>query len=176
VSARRFVQLIIKLPRLADDDLARSLEIVNAQPAKVGKAAELARAAANAVPQPGVLLRWCEEVVRSRDESLWAWALDPTQNGRAAFGELLTWVSANIGTKKDRVNESCLSLGLGLLLARRSLTPLDALRSIASARAGHRDARRSASPVSGCENPRKDGGELDRWAENRRCSGWVRVI
>jgi hypothetical protein len=23
---------------------------------------------------------------------------------------------------------------------------------------------------------RKDGGELDRWAENRRCSGWVRVI
>jgi hypothetical protein len=30
--------------------------------------------------------------------------------------------------------------------------------------------------VSGCENPRKDGGELDRWAENRRCSGWVRVI
>ena len=30
--------------------------------------------------------------------------------------------------------------------------------------------------VSGCENPRKDGEELDRWAKTRRSSGWVRVI
>jgi hypothetical protein len=44
------------------------------------------------------------------------------------------------------------------------------------------DVSPNASPppatecVSGCENPRKDGEELDRWAKNRRCSGWVRVI
>jgi hypothetical protein len=30
--------------------------------------------------------------------------------------------------------------------------------------------------VSGCENPRKDGEELDRGAKHRRCSSWVRVI
>ena len=41
----------------------------------------------------------------------------------------------------------------------------------------HRDGARLRVPgVSGCENPRKDGEELDRGAKHRRCSSWVRVI
>jgi len=34
----------------------------------------------------------------------------------------------------------------------------------------------ASTSVSGCENPRKDGEELDRGAKHRRCSSWVRVI
>jgi hypothetical protein len=37
-------------------------------------------------------------------------------------------------------------------------------------------APEASTSVSGCENPRKDSEELDRWAKNRRCSGWLRVI
>jgi hypothetical protein len=78
-SAREFVQSLAKRSPLAEDDLTRSHEIVGADPSKMKKALELARAVTVTVPQPGVLLRWCEQIVRSRDEHLRDWALDPNQ-------------------------------------------------------------------------------------------------
>jgi hypothetical protein len=146
VSARRFVQHLAKRPPLADEDLARSHEIIKAEPPKVGRVVELARAAVGFVPQPGVLLRWCEEVVRSRDEELREWALDPGQDPRTTFYELLMRARANISQKGDRskrqLAESIILLGLNLLFARRSLAPLDALRSMASDGEGRGKTRR----------------------------------
>jgi hypothetical protein len=145
VSARRFVQSLVKRRPLSDDDLAQAQEILNAQPSKIRTVVDLARAAAQTAPQPAILLRWCEQVVRSRDEALRGWALDPDQDARAAFSELLRWTFATVGKKGDRSRrntvEASLLIGLNLLLARRSLAPLDALRSIASDAEGHRPTR-----------------------------------
>jgi hypothetical protein len=150
VSARRFVQDLVKRPPLANDDLERSQEIVNAQPSKIGVVVDLARAAAQNVPQPALLLSWCEQVVRSQEEALRGWALDPSQDARAALIELLRWRFATVGKKGDRTRrntaEASLLIGLNSLLARRSLAPLDALRSIASDAEGHRATRRSVQP------------------------------
>jgi hypothetical protein len=146
-SARRFVQHLAKRPPLPDDDLVRAHEIVNAQPSKIGAVVDLARAAAQTAPQPALLLRWCEQVVRSRDEALRGWALDPDQDARAAFTELLRWTFAAVSKKGDRSRrntaEASLLIGLNLLLAHRSLAPLDALRSIASDAEGDRAPRSS---------------------------------
>jgi hypothetical protein len=144
-SAREFVQSLAKRSPLADDDLTRSHEIVSADPSKIKKALELARAATATVPQPGVLLRWCEQIVRSRDEHLRDWALDPNQTASAAFDQLLTWAYPKLREKGDhskhQVSEVTLSLGLNLLLGRRSLSPLDTLRSISSAAGTNRETR-----------------------------------
>jgi hypothetical protein len=119
----------------------------------LGAVVELTRAAAQTVPKPTVLLRWCEEVMRSQDEWLRKWALDPTQNAEAALHDLLKWAYPRIQNKGNRstrqLPEACLLIGLNLLFARRSLSPLDALRSVESAGATRRDARRSASPDRG---------------------------
>jgi hypothetical protein len=150
VSARRFVQLLVKRPPLTDDDLNQSLQLINLDPSKVGRVVELARATAGSVPQPGVLLRWCEQVLRSRDEALREWALAPGQSARAALDELLTWSHASSNNKGDRtqrqLSDSYILLGLNILIARRSLAPLDVLRSIASLGLGNRKTRRNVSP------------------------------
>ena len=149
-SAREFIRSLAKRSPLADDDLARSHEILSADPSKIKKALELARTATASVPQPGVLLRWCEQVVRSQGEGLQAWALDPNQTATGAFEQLLTWAHPRIQSKEDRskrqVAEATLSLGLSLLLGRRSLSPLDALRSISLATTTNRGLRRKTSP------------------------------
>ena len=148
-SARRFVQLMSKRPTLTEDDLAQSRGMIDAQPKKMGRVVELARAAANFVPQPGILLSWCEEIVRARDERLRNWALDPGQDAGAAFSELLSWAHPSIRGKGDRAKrqlaESCVLVGLNLLIARRGLSPLKALRSLASASQGHSERRGGAS-------------------------------
>jgi hypothetical protein len=144
-SARRFVQFLSKGPELTEDDLAQSRGMLDAQPKKMGRVVELTRAAANFVPQPGTLLRWCEEIVRSRDEGLRDWALDPAQDAAAAFRDLLRWAYPVIRGKSDRAKrhlaESCVLVGLSLLIARRGLSPLDALRSLASASPVHGERR-----------------------------------
>jgi hypothetical protein len=149
VSARSFVQRLRKAPPLADDDLARSHEVISAQPTKIGRVLELARAAGQNVPQPGALLRWCEQVLRSRDEALRQWALDPNQEARSAFTELLKWAYPKIQKNADRATrqlaESCLLLGLNLLIARRSLSAIDALRAVSVESARSRDGRRAVS-------------------------------
>lgn len=148
-SARRFVQTLAKRPPLTDDDLTRSRAIVDAEPNKMVRVAELARAAAVLPTQPGSLLRWCEEIVRSRDEPLRNWALDPGQDVGTAFGELLKWAYPFLRQKADRAKrqlaESCLLIGLNLLIARRSFSPLDALRRIATATGTHVEKRGGAS-------------------------------
>jgi len=149
VSARRFVHLLSKRPALADDDLARSHDILKAQPSKMVRVIELARVAAEAVPQPGLLLRWCEQVVRSQDDALREWALDPGQDAAAAFAELLSWAYPIIRRKSDRskrqLAEYCVVAGLIVLAARRALGPLDALRALASAGGARREGYRSTS-------------------------------
>lgn len=85
--------------------------------------------------------------MRSRDEALRVWALNPDQDARAAFSELLRWTFATVSKKGDRSRrnaaEASLLMGLYLLLAHRSLAPLDALRSIASDAEGYRATRSS---------------------------------
>jgi hypothetical protein len=171
-SAREFVRSLAKRPPLAEDDLVRSHEILSADPLKIKKALELTRAATAAVPQPGVLLRWCEQVVRSRDEGLRDWALDPNQPASAAFDQLLTWAYPNIREKGDRskrqLAEVTLSLGLSLLLGRRSLSPLDALRSISSATTS-RGTRRRPSPET-------EAGKLIRRASTKQLFDFAQLI
>ncbi len=145
VSSRRFIQHISKRPALTEDDLARAHALIDAQPAKMGRVVELARAAAGAVPQPGTLLCWCEQVLRSRDDALHDWALDPDQVSEAAFRELLNWAYPLIRGKGDRARrqlaEACVLVGMNLLIARRALAPLHALRQLASASGTHGDRR-----------------------------------
>lgn len=148
-SARRFVQVLSKRPALTEDDLAQSRGIIDAHPKKMGRVVELARAAANFVPRPSTLLHWCEEIVRSRDEGLRGWALDPSQDAGATFRELLSWAHPAIRGKNDRAKrllaESCMLVGLNLLIARRGLSPLDALRSLTSANQGYSERRGGTS-------------------------------
>lgn len=148
-SARRFVQALSKRAALTDDDLTRSRDIVDKEPAKLSRVVELTRAAADAVPPPGILLRWCEQILRSRDGELRDWALDPAQDAVAAFRGLLGWAYPAIHSKGDRskrqLGESCLLIGLSLLAARRALPPLDALRALASASGVNRERRGSAA-------------------------------
>ena len=148
--ARRFVQLLSKRPALTDEDLARSHAIVDAEPARLGRVVELARAAAATLSHAGLLLRWCEDIVRTRHETLRGWALDPNQDAEVTFLELLNWAYPVIQTKGDRAKrqlaEYSLLLGLNLLIARRSLAPLDALRSAASATGMHA-AGRGIAPI-----------------------------
>ncbi len=149
-STREFVRFLAKRPPLADDDLLRSHEILRTDPLKIKKVLELARAATAAVPQPGVLLRWCEQVVRSRDEELRDWGLVPNQSASAAFDQLLAWAYPNIRKKEHRskrqLAEVTLSLGLILLVGRRSLSPLDTLRSISLAATTSGEKHRRTSP------------------------------
>ena len=149
-SAREFVRFLAKRPPLADDDLLRSHEILSTDPPKIKKVLELARAATAAVPQPGVLLRWCEQIVRSRDEGLRDWGLDPNQSASAAFDQLFAWAYPNIRKKEHRskrqLAEVTFSLGLILLVGRRSLSPLDALRSMSLTATTSRETRRRTSP------------------------------
>ncbi len=160
-SAVRFVRALSARPPLADDDLSRSHEIINTQPEKIGRVVELARAAVRAAPQPGLLLRWCEQVLRSRDDALREWALDPGQDASSAFGDLLKWAHAyrkQGDREKGRLTESSVLLGFNLLVARRSLAPLEALRLIGAKGAepretyrvakGERDARKLFSRAS----------------------------
>ncbi len=150
VSARRFVRVLVKRPQLADDDLARSHGILTEHPTRIGRVAELARAATQSVPSPTVLLRWCEDVLRAQDEALSEWARDTSQDARAALDDLLKWAYPQIRGKGNpsarQRAEACLLIGLHLLHARRSLSPLDALRSVASATLAPRDKRRTGSP------------------------------
>lgn len=133
--ARSFVQAVAKGQVLADDDLMRAQEIIDAQPAKMVKVTELVRIAGQHAPQPGSLLRWCEQIVRSRDQTLNRWSLDPEQDSREAFQELVAWAYPKIKAKGDRTSrqlaEACLAIGLSLLVTRRSLSPLAALQTIA---------------------------------------------
>lgn len=134
-SARRFVKSLGKGPALKDDDLTHSRAIIDAEPTKMNRVVDLARAATASATQPGPLLRWCEQIVRSRHEALSNWALDPGQDVATAFGELLKWARPFISRNADRANrqlaEACLLTGLNVLIARRSLRPLDALRFLA---------------------------------------------
>jgi len=91
VSAHRFVSVLVKRQQLTDDDLARSNGILTAHPARIGRVAELARAATQSVPHPTVLLRWCEDVLRAQDGALGEWARDTSQDVRAALDDLLKW-------------------------------------------------------------------------------------
>jgi hypothetical protein len=150
VSPQRFVRVLVKRPQLADDDLARSHGILTEHPERIGRVAELSRAATQSVPRPTILLRWCEDVLRAQDEALREWARDTSQDVRAALDDLLRWAYPQIHTKGNpsarQRAEACLLIGLNLLHARRSLSPLDALRSVASATPGRRDKRRGISP------------------------------
>jgi hypothetical protein len=149
VSARRFVQVLVKRTPLAGADLARSNEIIREQPTRIGRVVELTRAAAQTVPKPTILLRWCEEVLRSQDEALREWARDPSQDAGAALSQLMAWAYPRIQSKGKHAArhraEVCLLIGLNLLFAWRSLSPLDALRSVASAAATRGDRRRGSS-------------------------------
>jgi hypothetical protein len=150
VSPQRFLRVLVKRPQLADDDLVRAHGILTEHPARIGRVAELTRAATQSVPHPTVLLRWCEDVLRAQDESLREWAHDTSQDVRAALDDLLKWAYPQIQSKGNpsarQRAEACLLIGLHLLHARRSLSPLDALRSIASAAPARRDKRRTGSP------------------------------
>jgi hypothetical protein len=99
-----------------------------------------------------MLLRWCEQVVRLQDETLREWALDASQDAGTVFRQLLMWVYSNTKNKTDRakrrVAEATLLIGLAVLSARRSLSPLDAVRALASANPGRQDNRRNAAPAS----------------------------
>jgi len=148
-SAQRFVQALAKRPALPDNDLTRSRVIVDSEPKKMRQVVDLARAVAVSHTQPGSLLRWCEEIVRSRSEALRNWALDPRQDAGAAFSELLTWAHPFLQPKADQAKrelaESCLLIGLNLLIARRSFSPFDALRVLATETATHAGRRGAAS-------------------------------
>jgi hypothetical protein len=147
VSARRFVRAHGKRPHFADDDLAQSHLILTEHPALIGRVAELARAGAQSIPHPTVLLRWCEDVLRAQDHTLREWARDTSQDVRGALDDLLRWAYPQIQGKGNpsarQRAEACLLIGLNLLHARRSLSPLDALRSVASATLARRDERRT---------------------------------
>jgi hypothetical protein len=147
--AQRFVQALAKRPALSDDDLTRSRAIVDSEPKKMRQVLDLARAIAISTTHSGSLLRWCEEVVRSRDEALRNWALDPAQDAGAAFSELLAWAHPFLQLKADKAKrelaETCLLIGLNLLIAGRSLSPLDALRVLTRATAAHGGRRGAAS-------------------------------
>jgi hypothetical protein len=148
-STRRFVQFISKRPALTDDDLARSQGLIDSESAKIARVVELARSAAETVPPAGMLLRWCEQIVRTRDEALQNWSLDPSESAAGAFRKLVDWAYPLTRGKKDRVKrrtaEACVSIGLNVLVARRALSPLDALRELASASGALGDRRTSAS-------------------------------
>ncbi|MGJ5065242.1 hypothetical protein [Bradyrhizobium oligotrophicum] len=151
--ARPFVQAVAKGPILADDDLMRAREIVDAQPVKMAKVTELARTAGQHVPPPSSLLRWCEQIVRTRDPALSQWSLNPEQNPREAFHELVVWAYPRLKAKGDRAGrqlaEACLVTGLSLLVNRRSLGPLPALQTIAEAESKARPKTRAASSEGG---------------------------
>lgn len=142
-SATRFVQAAGTRPSPADGDLDRSHQIIVTHPEKMMRVVELARAAARALPQPGAILRWCEQVLRSSDDALRDWALDPNQDANAALGDLLKWahdLHKRDPSKKQRAQSSVL-LGFNLLFARRSLTPLEGLRLIATKSTEHSETR-----------------------------------
>jgi hypothetical protein len=102
----------------------------------MNRVVELARAAGEATPRPNALLRWCEQIVRSRDDGLRSWALDPSQDGGTALRELLNWAYPLIRGNTERTSrqfaESCLLIGLNVLIARRALSSFGALRQLAS--------------------------------------------
>lgn len=148
-SATAFVRALSKRPALLDDDLNRAHLVMDREPGKVGMVVELARAAATAAPQPDTLLRWCEEVIRSRDEALRDWALDPARNAQDALTALVEWANPLIRGRGEAERrwraESTLLIGLAVLFARRGLAPLDALRTLERIIWTQSDGRGSAS-------------------------------
>jgi len=148
-SAPQFIQLISKRSALTEDDLSRSHALIDAQPAKMWRIVELTRTAAGASPQPATLLHWCEQIVRARDEALRNWALDPSQDAGTVFRELLSWAYPLLREKTDpakcQLAEACVLVGMNLLVARRALSPLDALRQLALASGTYGDRRSGAS-------------------------------
>ncbi len=136
VSARRFAAALTKQAQLTDEDLARSGAIVADDPSRISRVAELARALAGSGRNSTVLLRWCEELLRSQDPRLSDWARDATQSPRGALDDLLNWALPQLQDNKESPArhrlEAYVVIGLNLLRSRRSLTPLDALRSLAS--------------------------------------------
>jgi hypothetical protein len=133
-SAPAFVRAVNKLPALGENDLRAAFERVRGSPSAIIKVLDLTRAATSTVPYPSALLRWCEEVVRLQDNALANWARDPAQETVAAFSELASWAFLRLKQKgkpeQRKVAEACLSIGLNLLMARRSLPPIDVLRSV----------------------------------------------
>jgi hypothetical protein len=155
---------------LSDDDLDRAHQVIVAQPDKLARVVELVRAGARAAPQPGVLLRWCEHILRSRDDALQSWALDPSQDASAALGELLKWAHdlQKRDPSKKQLTQSLVLLGFNLLFARRSLTPLEGLRLMAPKSTEHSDA-----PPAGT---RRKSGTLMSRASYKQLVDFAQVV
>lgn len=150
VPARAFVRAMAKLPAFGESDLQDALEKVRGNPTAITKVLDLTRAATSTTPHPSALLRWCEDIVRMQDQGLENWARDPAQEAVAALGELASWAYPRLKQKgqpeQRKVAEACLSVGLNLLMARRSLSPIDALRSIVAVVRPRGTGRRGQSP------------------------------
>lgn len=132
---RRYLQASSKRPNFNGEDLARARALVDSHPHQLARVVDLARAASDFVPQPGQLLRWCEDIVRSRHHALRDWGLNPSQDAPTVFRELLAWAAPNLTKKAKKeqrhLAESTVLIGLCTLIARRALAPMEALRSIA---------------------------------------------
>jgi hypothetical protein len=85
-------------------------------------------------PQPTVILSWCEQVVRTQDEALRNWGLDPAKDATATLSDLIAWAFPRIQAKAEasgrRIAELCLLIGINVLFARRGLSTIDVLRSV----------------------------------------------
>lgn len=122
----------IVLPSQQDFDEA--LEIVRSDLSLLSRVAEVARHASETelsrLPKP--FLEWCADAIRASDAGLAEWMRTAGNDPHVQLRQLAVRLRSAKEKSAKAAAESCLAIGMSVVIRQFALDPLDALRAVAS--------------------------------------------